>query len=241
MGLRERLELRERLRNSESPEEKWVILSYILKDLIRTKAKIKKGNMLDVTEFVNFRVDKKLYPFGRIIADAYTQKYGLDYITNVLTVESSGNAFAVLVGKGFDESMIFARKTIPATVKDEELYSSEAESYTKGEKYHIIVKKNFFKPEDRILIIDDFIARGNATFALLDIIINQAGAELAGIAALITKDFEGQDGYKELKQYVKDYNIKHENKASLNTLVKIKDMSTTIENIKYGKSPLILN
>jgi len=244
MGLRERLELRERLRNSESPEEKWVILGYILKDLIRTKAKIKKGDMLDVTEFVNFRVDKKLYPFGKIIADAYTKKYGLDYITNVLTVESSGNAFAVLVGKGFDESMIAAKKTIPITVKDEKLYSSGAESYTKEKKNKIVVKKSFIKPEDRILIVDDFIARGNATFALIDI-INQAGAKLAGIVALITKDFKGQDGYKKLGEYVKEYNINHRKPgskpASLNTLVRITDMSTTPENIKYGKSPLILN
>jgi len=224
--------------------KEWLILGNELQNLIRTKAKIKKGNMLDVTDFVNFQVDPRIYSFGEITANAYIKKYGPDYITKVLTVESSGNIFAVLTAENFYKPVIFARKTIPKTVKDEELYSSKAESYTKrekkGKKNNIFVKKSFIKPEDRILIVDDFIARGNATFALIDI-INQAGAELAGIAALITKDFEGQDGYKELKQYVKDYNIKHENKASLNTLVKIKDMSTTIENIKYGKSPLILN
>ena len=220
--------------------KKWLVLGNVLQKLIRTKAKIKKGNILDVTDFVNFRVDPKLYPFGKIIAKAYIKKYGPDYITNVLTVESSGNAFAVLVAENFYKPMIFARKTIPITVKDEELYSSKAESYTKGKKYTIIVKKSFIKPKDRILIIDDFIARGNATFALLNI-INQAGAELAGIIALITKDFKGQEGYKELKKYIKDYNIKHKNKASVNTLVVMRDMSTSPENIKYGKSPLILN
>jgi len=221
--------------------KEWLVLGNELQNLIRTKAKIKKGDILDVTDGVNLRVDKKLYPFGEIIANAYIKKYWPDYITNVLTVESSGNAFAVLVGKGFDESMIAAKKKIPLTLEDEELYSSKAESYTKGKKYTIIVKKSFIKPEDRILIVDDFIARGNATFALLDI-IEQAGAELAGIVALITKDFKGQEGYQKLKKYIKEYNINHkENKASLNTLVRITDMSTTIENMKYGKSPLILN
>ena len=68
--------------------KEWLVLGNVLQELIRTKAKIKKGDMLDVTNFVNFRVDKKLYPFGKIIADAYTRKYGPDYITNVLTVES---------------------------------------------------------------------------------------------------------------------------------------------------------
>ena len=99
--------------------KEWLVLGNKLQKLIRTKAKIKKGNILDVTDFVNFRVDKKLYPFGKIIANAYIKKYGPDYITNVLTVESSGNAFAVLVGEGFYESMVFARKTIPVTVDDE--------------------------------------------------------------------------------------------------------------------------
>jgi len=72
-------------------------------------------------------------------------------------------------------------------------------------------------------------------------IINQAHAKLAGIAALITKDYKGQEGYKILGEFVKEYNLNHKNKASLNTLVRITDMSTTIENIKYGKSPLRLN
>lgn len=220
--------------------KEWLVLGNVLQNLIRTKAKIKEGNMLDVSEFLNFRVDPKLYPFGKIIANAYTKKYGPGYITNVLTVESSGNSFATLVGEGFDEPMIAAKKTIPATVQDEERYSSEAESYTKGENYTMIVKKSFFKPGDRIIIIDDFIARGEATFALIDI-IEQARAKLVGIVALITKDYKGQEGYPKLGKYINYYNLNHKNKASLNTLVKIIDMSTTIENIKYCESPLILN
>ena len=247
MGSRERLKLRERLRNSESLEEKWVILGYILKSLIRDKAKIIDGDMLYAGDFLNFYVDNEnLSPFGEIVVDAYTQKYGLNYITKVLTVESSGNAFAELVANGFDKRkpMIAAKKEIPATLVGEELYSSKAESYTKrekkGEENNIFVKKSFIKPEDRVLIIDDFIAKGNATFALVDI-IEQAGAKLAGIVALITKDFEGQEGYKILGGYIKKYNINHKNPASLNTLVRITDMSTTPENIKCGKSPLILN
>ena len=225
--------------------KEWLILGNELQNLIRTKAKIKKGNMLDVTDFVNFQVDPRIYSFGEITANAYIKRYGPDYITKVLTVESSGNIFAVLTAENFYKPVIFARKTIPKTVKDEELYSSKAESYTKrekkGKKNNIFVKKSFIKPEDRVLIIDDFIAKGNATFALVDIIVNQAGAELAGIVALITKDFKGQEGYKILEGYIKKYNINHKNPASLNTLVRITDMSTTPENIKYGKSPLILN
>ena len=224
--------------------KEWLVLGNELQNLIRTKAKIKEKDMLDVSEFLNFRVDPKLYPFGKIIANAYIKKYGPNYITNVLTVESSGNAFAILVGEGFYEPMIAAKKTIPKTVQDEERYSSEAKSYTRGEKYTMIVKKSFFKPGDTIIIIDDFFARGEATFALIDI-IEQAGARLAGIVALITKDFEGQEGYKKLGKYVEDYNISHKKPgskpASLNTLVRITDMSTTPENMKYGKSPLILN
>ena len=237
--------LRERLRNSESSEEKWLILGNEVQKLIINEGRIKEGNILDVTSCVNLRVNPMFRFFGEIISEAYTKKYGPDYITNVLTVESSGNIFAGNTGFEFYKYTILAKKKIPKTLEGEKLYSSEAESYTQGEKYHIIVKKSFIKPEDRILIVDDFIARGNATFALLDIIINQAHAKLAGIAALITKDFEGQEGYKILGEYIKKYNIDHKKlgskPASLNTLVRITDMSTTIENIKYGKSPLILN
>ncbi len=237
------MELRERLRNSESPEEKWLILGNEVQKLIINEGKIKEGNMLDVTSCVNLRVNPMFRFFGEIISEAYTKKYGPDYITNVLTVESSGNIFAGNTGFEFYKYTILAKKKIPKTLEGEKLYSSKAESYTKGKKYTIIVKKSFIKPEDRILIVDDFIARGNATFALLDI-IEQAGAELAGIVALITKDYRGQEGYKILREYVKEYNISHKKPgskpASLNTLVRITDMSTTIENIKYGKSPLIL-
>ena len=240
MGSRERLKLRERLRNSKSPEDKWLILGNEAQKLIRKEGKIKEGNMLDVTSCVNLRVNPMFRFYGEILSEAYNEKYGQDYITNVLTVESSGNIFAGNTGFEFYKYTILGQKKIPKTLEGEELYSSEAESYTGGEKYNIIITKSFIKASDRILIVDDFIATGSATSALLDI-INQAGAELAGIATLITKDFKGQEGYKELKQYINDYNINHKNKASLNTLVRIIDMSTTPENIKYGKSPLILD
>lgn len=240
MGLKERSELRERLRNSESSEEKWVILGNEVQKLIRDEGKVKEGNILDVTSCVNLRVNPMFRFFGEIVSEAYTKKYGPDYITNVLTVKSSGNVFAGNTGFEFYKYTIIGQKEIPKTLEGEELYSSEAESYTKGDKYNIIITKSFIKASDRILIVDDFIAKGSATFALIDIIINQAGAELAGIAALITKDFKGQDGYKKLGEYVKEYNINHKNKASLNTLVRITKMSPP-KNIEYGESPLILN
>ena len=233
--------LRERLRNSESPEEKWLILGNEAQKLIRKEGKIKEGNMLHVTSCVNLRVNPMFRFFGEILSEAYTEKYGPDYITNVLTVKSSGNVFAGNTGFELYKYTIIGQKEIPATLRGEKLYSSEAESYTGGEKYNIIIPKSFIKESDRILIVDDFIATGSATFALLDIIINQAGAELAGIVAIITKDFKGQEGYQKLKKYINDYNINNKNKASLNTLVKIIYMSTAIENIKYCKSPLILN
>ena len=245
MGSGERSELRERLRNSGSPEDKWVVLGDILKSLIRDKARIVKKDMLYVGEFLNFCVDNKnLGSFGEIVAKAYTEKYEENYITKVLTVHTSGTAFAQLVANGFDnskKSMIAAKKEIPATINVKDLYSSESESYTMGEKNNIFVKKSFFKPGDRIFIVDDIIANGNVISAVLDI-IEQADVKLAGIAALITKNYKGQEGYPKLEEYIKKYNINHKgNEASLNTVLEIIDMSTTIENIKYGKSPLILN
>jgi len=241
MGSRERSELRERLRNSESTEDKWLILGNEVQKLIRKEAKIKEGNMLDVTSFVNLRVNPMFRFFGEILSEAYTKKYGPDYITNVLTVKSSGNIFAGNTGFELYKYTIIGQKGIPKILEGEELYSSEAESYTGGEKYNIIIPKSFIEEGDIIFIADDFIATGSSTFALLEMIINQAHAKLAGIAALITKDYKGQEGYKILGEFVKEYNLNHKNKASLNTLVRITDMSTTIENIKYGKSPLRLN
>lgn len=164
----------------------------LLKQKILQQAEVFPGNILKVDSFLNHQLDTALLvEIGKEFAAYFKQ----NNITKIVTIESSGIAAAVTTGIELKVPVVFARKQKSLTVNNE-VYSAPAYSYTKQATSDVIVKKQFILPTDNILIIDDFLAHGEATLALASI-IKQAGATVAGIGIVIEKAF--QDGGKKLR------------------------------------------
>ncbi|USS86255.1 xanthine phosphoribosyltransferase [Fructilactobacillus cliffordii] len=156
-----------------------------LKHAIETNGTVLPGNILKVNSFLNHQIDPQLMQqIGQAFAD-YFQKAG---ITKILTVEASGIAPAVLTGLAMHLPVVFARKSKSLVVKDD-VYSAEVYSYTKNTNNHIYVEKPFLDNTDRVLIIDDFLANGEATKGLIKI-TEAAGASVGGIGIVIEKTFQ---------------------------------------------------
>ncbi|MGO0093280.1 xanthine phosphoribosyltransferase [Streptococcus suis] len=144
-------------------------------------------NILKVDSFLTHQVDFKLMKeMGQVLADVYRSKE----ITKVVTIEASGIAPAVYVAESLDVPMIFAKKHKNITMT-EGILTAEVYSFTKQVTSTVSIASKFLSPEDRILIVDDFLANGQAAKGLIDI-IQQAGAQVAGVGIIIEKSF--QDG-----------------------------------------------
>ncbi|MGO3019050.1 MAG: xanthine phosphoribosyltransferase [Anaerococcus sp.] len=160
-----------------------------LEEIILSRGQVLDGNILKVDSFLNQQIDIKLMKeMGKEFADHFREKN----ITKILTVESSGIAPAMATGEALGCDVIFARKQKSLTT-DDYSYSSTAYSYTKEEMKQLIISKEFIDENDNILLIDDFLANGQAIKAMLAI-CKQAGANVAGVGIVIEKSF--QDGRK---------------------------------------------
>ena len=165
----------------------------LLQDRIRREGKVLPGNIIKVDGFLNHRVDTKLM---EAIADEFAKTFDISDITMVLTAEASGIALAAICANRYNVPMVFAKKAKSDNIEGG-LYQSEIFSYTYRRKVTLLVSKDWITPKDRVLIVDDFLARGEAMRGLLDI-VTQAGAELAGIAVAVEKGF--QHGGDKLRQ-----------------------------------------
>ncbi|THF76589.1 xanthine phosphoribosyltransferase [Cohnella fermenti] len=156
-----------------------------LKNRIKQDGVVLGSQVLKVDSFLNHRVDPALMS---AIGDTFADLFAEDRITRVLTIESSGIAPAVFAALRLEVDLIFARKRKSLTLRDD-LYTEKAYSFTKQEENEITVSKHFLGADDRILIIDDFLANGQAALALARI-VEQAGAQVAGIGIVIEKSFQ---------------------------------------------------
>lgn len=144
------------------------------------------GNILKVDSFLNHQLDiKLLYEAGKEIA----LRFKGAGITKILTVEASGIALAALCGLVMEVPVVFAKKHQTSNL-DADVYSATVESFTHGTTYNIRVSKKYLASNDRVLIVDDFLANGRALLGLTQI-VREAGAELAGAAIAIEKGFQG--------------------------------------------------
>ncbi|HEM4324381.1 xanthine phosphoribosyltransferase [Streptococcus suis] len=144
-------------------------------------------NILKVDSFLTHQVDFKLMKeMGQVLADVYRSKE----ITKVVTIEASGIVPAVYVAESLDVPMIFAKKHKNITMT-EGILTAEVYSFTKQVTSTVSIASKFLSPEDRVLIVDDFLANGQAAKGLIDI-IQQSGAQVAGVGIIIEKSF--QDG-----------------------------------------------
>lgn len=163
-----------------------------LEERIRKEGKILPGPVLKVSSFLNHQMDPDLMmSLGAEIA----KRFQGDGVTKILTIESSGIAIAIAAGAHMHVPVLFAKKHRTSNVSGV-LYQTLVHSYTHGTDYTVVVEREYLRAEDRVLIVDDFLANGAAVEGLCDL-IRQAGAETAGAAIAIEKGF--QDGGKKLR------------------------------------------
>ena len=146
---------------------------------------VKEGNVLKVDSFLNHQMDVELIDeIGR----EFHRRFADLHITKVLTIEASGIAIAYSVARCFSVPLVFAKKTKSINI-DGEMYTAEVESFTHKNKNTVIVSKKFLKPDDTVLIVDDFLANGCALKGLISI-TETAGAKVSGIGIVIEKGFQ---------------------------------------------------
>ena len=158
----------------------------LLEDRIIRDGKVFTGNVLKVDSFLNHQLDVELLDeMGREMKSLFKDSN----ITKVLTIEASGIGVGCMVAKHFNCPLLFAKKTKTLNIKGD-VYTSKVESFTHQCTYDIIVSKDFLNQNDKVLIVDDFLAKGNALVGLIDI-VNQSGATLAGCGIAIEKGYQG--------------------------------------------------
>ena len=152
----------------------------ILKDGI-----VKPGNVLKVDSFLNHQMDITLM---EEIGREFKRRFADKPITKVMTIEASGIGIAAFVAKEFGVPMVFAKKSKSVNL-DGDMYVAEVESFTHKNRNQVIVSKKFLGADDRILIIDDFLANGCALLGLISI-AKDAGASVEGLGIVIEKGFQ---------------------------------------------------
>lgn len=157
-----------------------------LKERIVKEGKVLPGNIIKVDGFLNHRIDTGLMVR---IADEFGRHFDMSKVTMILTAEASGIALAAVVAQHFHKSMIFAKKAKSDNIEGG-LYQSDIYSYTYKKKVTLLVSKEWLNKEDKVLIVDDFLANGEAIRGLCEI-VESAGAELVGIGCAVEKGFQG--------------------------------------------------
>lgn len=158
----------------------------LLKQKILNEGEIYEGNILKVDCFLNHQID---IPFMREIGKEFHRLYKDCGINKILTIEASGIAIGSMVAQEFECPLVFAKKTKTKNIAGD-VYSVPVESFTHGTTYNVMVSKRFLGKGDRVLIVDDFLAIGNALNGLIKM-VEDSGAELVGCGAVIEKGYQG--------------------------------------------------
>lgn len=146
---------------------------------------VKEGNVLKVDSFLNHQMDISLF---EQMGEEFKKRFAGKEINKIVTIEASGIGIACVVAKYFDVPVVFAKKSKSINIEGD-MYVAEVESFTHKCKNQVIVSKKFLSPEDKVLIIDDFLANGCALQGLISI-ITEAGASVEGIGIAIEKGFQ---------------------------------------------------
>ena len=170
----------------------------LLKQRILRDGQVKEGGVLKVDSFLNHQMDVTLLneigrEFRRLfdrMGSAWAAHFAGKHITKILTIEASGIGIAAIAAQHFGSvPVIFAKKTRSRNL-DGALYTAKVHSFTKDITYDVQLSKKFLGPQDTVLILDDFLARGQALLGLIDI-VRQAGAQCAGCGIVIEKQQQG--------------------------------------------------
>lgn len=179
----------------------------ILKERILKDGQVISSRILKVDSFLNHQIDIELY---NEMGKEFKKRFEGIEISKILTIEASGIGIACIVAQYFKVPVVFAKKHEAANM-DKETYETDVFSFTKGKTYKVRVSKKYISPEDKILIIDDFLANGNAVSGLIDI-VKQSGAAVMGVGIVIEKGF--QNG----REVIENNGVKVESLAIIDSL-----------------------
>ncbi len=157
-----------------------------LEQRILKEGEIRPGGILKVDGFLNHRIDPQLcYNMALELKRLYED----DKINKILTIEASGIAMAIMTAYVFGCPMVFAKKSRTRNISDD-VWSAEVESFTHGNTNTVVISKQYLGPEDRVLIVDDFLATG-AALKGLKALVERAGGTVVGAGIAIEKTFQG--------------------------------------------------
>ena len=181
----------------------------LLEERIQKDGNVKSKDVLKVDAFLNHQMDVQLF---NEMAQEWKRLFSGKPINKILTIEASGIGIAAIAGSVFDVPVVFAKKGNHKNLSDSK-YSTKVYSFTKDVYYDVTVDKEYLKSDDRVLIIDDFLANGNAALGLIDL-VKQAGGTVEGVGIVIEKGF--QEGGK----IIRNMGIKLESLAIVKQLGK---------------------
>lgn len=156
-----------------------------LKKKILAEGEVYEGNILKVDCFLNHQID---FPFMKEVGREFHRLYKDAGVNKILTIEASGIAVGSVVALEFACPLVFAKKSKTKNIAGD-VYKTQVASFTHGTTYDVMVSKRFLTPEDRVLIVDDFLAVGNALRGLIDL-VHQSGATLVGCGTVIEKGYQ---------------------------------------------------
>ncbi len=156
-----------------------------LEERIQKDGVVKEGNVLKVDGFLNHQMDIALF---EEMGAEFKRRFAHKNINKILTIESSGIGIACIAARYFQVPVVFAKKSKSINI-DGDMYVAEVESFTHRCKNQVIVSKKFLGPEDKVLIIDDFLANGCALQGLISI-VSSAGGTVEGIGIAVEKGFQ---------------------------------------------------
>lgn len=157
----------------------------LLKQKILNEGEVYEGNILKVDCFLNHQID---CGFMSLVGDEFYSLFKEDKPNKILTIEASGIAIGAMVAQKFDCPLVFAKKTKSKNIAGE-VYTTKVYSFTKDITYDIMVSKRFLGEGDRVLIVDDFLAKGNALVGLIEL-VKMSGAHLVGCGTVIEKGYQ---------------------------------------------------
>lgn len=157
----------------------------LLKARIRKDGIVRGSDVLKVDSFLNHQMDIALF---QEMGKEWAKRFEGARVNKILTIEASGIGIAAIVAQSFDSPVVFAKKSQSKNISGD-VYTTKVTSFTHDRVYDVIVNKRFLNEEDRVLIIDDFLANGAALTGLIDL-VKQSGATLVGCGIAIEKAFQ---------------------------------------------------
>lgn len=191
-----------------------------LEEKILREGEIREGDILKIDNFLNHQIDIDII---RQIAYEFQRRFRGVEVNKVLTIEASGIAIATMLGHLYDVPVVFAKKDQTANSTDDK-YMSQAYSFTHKAVNHVFVSKPYLHAKDKVLIVDDFLADGEAIHALSDL-VHQAGGEVVGVGVAVEKG------------HMKGGKILREEGYHLESIAIIEEMDYETQTIRFREQP----